>query len=161
MLLWHHQKCLIKLQKKTWPDCKGTNFSSHKNYSDIAGNLCIVFFMIFTCYPFIFLCFMQFHWQRFFLSLLVVFAIHIGNPGIHECRHFLQRPNLNWKLTFNIFSWYQKAFGNFLGWKNQWALIFSSLETVVVMCNILGYLWQTNAIWISVFLFMPNCQIII
>jgi hypothetical protein len=59
-------------------------FLCQKNYSNVARYLCVSIFMIFTCYPIIFLCFRQFT----AFSLLTSFAIHIGNPGIHEWRHF-------------------------------------------------------------------------
>ncbi len=75
-------------RKKTWPVCKGNNFFRYKNYSDVARNLCVSMYMIFTCYPLNFLCFRQFHRPRSLFSLQVVFTIHIGNPGISEFRHF-------------------------------------------------------------------------
>ncbi len=76
-------------QKKTWPVGKENDFFSHKNNSNVTRNLCISILMISTCCSLIFFCFRQSHRHRFFFSLLVVFAIHIGNPEIHQCRNSL------------------------------------------------------------------------
>ncbi len=52
-------------RKKNMTGLQRQQFVGNKNYSDIARNLCISLFMIFTCYPLIFLCFRQLHRQRF------------------------------------------------------------------------------------------------
>ncbi len=84
-------KSLQSPKKKTWPVWEENNFLSHKNFRNINKNLYISMFRIFTCCLLIFLSFKLFYKHGFFLSLLVVFAIHTDNQEIHKYRNFVSK----------------------------------------------------------------------